>query len=135
MPDLITLQDAYDHLRLDYDTNGSDDDGWLSVFIPAISEAVALWLKDSWRLYVPEVGTDGAVVVDSDGDPLPLLDSDGAPVVRPVVRGACLIELERRYRFRGGEGGADVPVDAGYGYTLGKGATSLLSTIRKSTVA
>lgn len=60
--DLVTLQEAYEHLRLDYDSNGSSDDAWLTVFIAAISQAVSNWLKVDARLYVPEV--------DSAGEPI-----------------------------------------------------------------
>src|SRR5690554_407050 len=104
MSDLITREQAYEHLRLDYDSGGSADDGWLDVFIPAVSEAVRRWLKDDWRLYEWETDSDGNIVRDSDGNPVPLLDSDGEPVVKPVVRAACLLELASQYRFREGEG-------------------------------
>ena len=135
MPDLITKQDAYEHLRLDYDSDGSADDGWLSVFIPAVSEAVRLWLKESWRLYELTLDTDGNVILDSDGKPVPVLDSDGEPVVRWLVKAACLVELEGQYRYRAGEGNVAVPQAAGHGYVLGKAATALLSAIRRPTVA
>lgn len=135
MPDLITKAEAYEQLRIDHDSDGSVDDGWLDIWIPAISEAVAGWLKDSWRLYQWEVDSDGAVVRDSDDVPVLLLDSDGEPILRHAVKAACLIEIERQYRFRGGEGDGDVPADAGWGYTLGKGATALLTPLRKTTVA
>lgn len=135
MPDLIDKQDAYEHLRLDYDSNGSADDGWLDVFIPAVSEAVRLWLKDDWRPYQVEVDSDGEPVLDSDGRHVVMLDSDGKPVVRWLVKAACLVELEGQYRYRGGEGNVAVPQAAGHGYVLGKAATALLSAIRRPTVA
>jgi len=128
---LVTIEEARAHLRIDdVDSDGSPDDLWLSIFMPAISEAVANWLKDEWRLYVAEVDS-GGVVVDSSGDPVPALPL----AARPVVKAATLIELERQFRFRGGESEADVQSHEGHGYTLGKGATALLSSLRKSTVA
>lgn len=131
MIELVTIEEARAHLRIDdVDSDGSPDDLWLSIFMPAISEAVANWLKDEWRLYVAEVDS-GGVVVDSSGDPVPALPL----AARPVVKAATLIELERQYRFRGGESEADVQSHEGRGYTLGKGATALLSGLRKSTVA
>ena len=134
MSDLITREQAYEHLRLDYDSNGSADDGWLDVFIPAVSEAVRLWLKDSWRAYVPVVDTAGQPVLDSNGDPVPAVDSNGDPIPKPAVKLAVLVELERQYRFRGGEG-SETDESPGMGYTLGKGATALLTPLRKPTVA
>lgn len=135
MNDLITKQDAYAHLRLDVDSGGSLDDPWLDIWIPAVSGAVRRWLKDDWRMYEPELDSAGEVVLNSDGDPVPALDSSGNPMPLAIVKAACLIELERQYRFRGGDGAADVPADAGWGYVLGKGATMLLASLRRATVA
>lgn len=141
MPDLISKADAYEHLRLDYDSDGSPDDGWLDIFIPAISEAVALWLKDEWRLYVVEVDSDGAIVLDSDDVPVIELNSDDEPTVRHAVRAACLVQLASEYRFREGDGANDMAqggrsIDGrGHGYVLCRGATALLASLRKPTAA
>lgn len=136
MPDLITKAEAYDHLRIDNDSDGSADDAWLDVMIPAVSDAIAMWLKVEARLYVPELDSDGAVVFDSDDEPVPQLDSSGSPTVRPAVRAAALIELASQYRFREGEGKDNVvPADAGHGYVLNKASTALLAPLRRSTVA
>jgi hypothetical protein len=132
--ELVTKAEAYAHLRLDFDSEGSPDDSWLDIWIPAVSDAVALWLKDSWRLYLPELDSEGEPVLDSNGDPIPREDSNGDPILRPAVRGAVLIELERQYRSRGGEDDTDVEPSAGHGYVLGRGATSLLNGLRKTTV-
>ena len=128
MDDLVSVEDARFQLRLDADSAGGPDDGWLAIFIPAITQAVATWLKDEWRLYVPELDSSGTVLVDSAGDPIP------TTVVKPVVRAAVLVELSSQYRFREGEGDNVVPADAGHGYILSKGATALLAGVRKSTV-
>lgn len=129
--DLVTLQEAYEHLRLDYDSNGSSDDAWLTVFIAAISEAVSAWLKVDARLYVPEVDSSGSPLLDSAGDPIPAFPL----VVRPVVKAAVLIELGSVYRYREGEGVDNVVPDAaGWGYVLNKTSTALLTPLRKSTV-
>lgn len=136
MIELVTKAEAYEHLRLDYDSDGSADDGWLDVFIPAISEAVMLWLKVPARAYEPELDTDGLPVVDTNGDPVPLIDSDGNEVVRWCVKAAVLIELASTYRYREGEGKDNVmPSDAGYGYVLNKVSTNLLTPLRKPLVA
>ena len=132
MNNLVTLDEARDHLRLDE----GPDDTWLATWIPVVSEAVALWLKDEWRLYQPEVGSDGEPVLDSDGRPVVVLDSYGEPVVRWAVKAACLVELASQYRFREGEGKDNVmPADAGHGYVLNKASTSLLTPLRRPTVA
>jgi len=136
MIDLITREDAYHHLRLDVDDEGtnitSPDDPWLDIFIPAISEAVAAWLKDEWRLYVLELDSNGDVVVDSNGDPVP-----AQPLtVRPLVGAAVLVELAAQYRYREGEGiDNQVGQEAGHGYLLNKTSTALLAGLRKTTVA
>ena len=130
--ELVTTEEAAAHLRCDEDT----EDTWLSVFIPAISEAVALWLKDEWRLYLPSYDSSGDVVVDSSGDPISALDEDGVGTPRPVVRAAVLVELASQFRFRDGEGTENVVTpDAGYGYMLNKASTNLLAALRKSTLA
>lgn len=128
--EFVTTEEAAAQLRLDDDAN----DLWLEVWIPAISEAVASWLKDDWRCYVPEEDSNG-VMYDSNDDPIP------SDVVRPVVKAAVLIELASQMRFREGEGdnrmesmGAIVLAGA-HGYTLSRGATALLSSLRKPTVA
>jgi hypothetical protein len=133
MADLITSAEAKSHLRLD---TGTADDAWLAVFIPAISQAVLLWLKDEWRAYVTELDADGDPIEDSSGDQIPVLDSSGEMTTRPVVKAAVLIELASVYRYRNGEGADNVvPSDAGHGYVLNKASTALLAPLRKSTVA
>lgn len=129
MVDLVTKEDARHQLRLDPpDSAGGPDDGWLDIFIPAISEAVATWLKDEWRLFVPDTDSAGNTLFDSAGDPIP------SAVVRPAVRAAVLVEIASQFRFREGEGENVVPSDAGHGYILSKGATALLVGLRRSTV-
>lgn len=121
---LVTLVQAQAHLRTDSDA----DDAWINDAIEDVSGAVASWLKDSWRLYLPS-GFE-----DSQGVPIPAEDSNGL-IINPVVRRAVLIELAQQYRFRDGSGAAAVPSHWGHGYVLGAGATSILSGLRRSTVA
>lgn len=135
MIELVTIKDAREHLRLDYDEAGGPDDPWLDVMIPAISQAVALWLKDEWRLYVSERDSGGEIVTDDNGNPVPAEDDEGDPIVQPVVRAAVLIELDSAYQFRSGEGRDNVvTTDAGYGYVLNKASTALLAPLRRPTV-
>jgi hypothetical protein len=130
MTDLVSTTEARSHLRLDTVPSGSPDDVWLAVFIPAISEAVLGWLKDAWRAYVPMEDSSG-ILVDSNGDPIPALPL----TAKPVVKAAVLLELGNVFRFREGEGVDNVPdPSAGWGYTLNKTSTALLSGIRKSTL-
>lgn len=128
---LVTLAEAKHHLRID----GNDDDGWLNIMIPGVSEAVMVWLKESWRAYVLDVDSNGDPVLDSNGNPVPEVDSNGDPIVRPVVRSAVLIELAQQYRYRDGKDAGAVPEHAGHGYILGAGATSLLNGLRRPTLA
>ena len=136
MLELVTIDDARQQLRLDeIDSNGGADDAWLVLAIPGVSEAVRSWLKDDWRLYLPERDTAGEVITDTDGDPIPAEDSNGNPITHPTVRLAVLLELASQFRYREGEGENVVPADAGHGYTLSKGATAILAGLRKPTVA
>ena len=136
MADLVTKAQAFNHLRFDTDPVTGPDAEWLDIWIPVVSEAVIGWLKDLWRVYVTEVDADGQNVLDSNGDPIILIDSNGDMTPRRRVVGAVLLELESMNRFRDG-GGKDnvVPSDAGWGYGLNKASTALLSSLRKSTVA
>lgn len=120
--DLVTIEQARAHLRID----GDFDDAWLEAAIPAVSQAVLLWLKDASRAFQPEIDSSGAEVVDSNGEPVVM--------VRPIVRMATLVELATLYRYREGEGNTGVPQHWGHGYTLSVGATALLTPLRKSTV-
>jgi hypothetical protein len=130
MLELVSTAEALAQIRGDADADGP----WLAIWLPIVSEAVANWLKESWRLYVPQLDSSGEIAVDSSGHPIPSEDSSGL-VVRPVVRGAVLLELASAYRFREGEGDNAVPADAGHGYALTRAATAMLAPLRKSTIA
>lgn len=111
MVDLVTKEQAKAHLYIDDDSH----DEWLDVFIPAMSDAVILWVKDADRVYV-----------DPEANPL---------IVRPVVVAAVLVELASQFRFREGEGDNRVESFEGYGYVLSRTSTALLASLRKPTVA
>lgn len=130
---LVTLAEARAHLRLDYEEDSGEgfgpDDAWLDAFIPAVSEAVASWVKEESRLYVPAVDSSGDAVIDSSGEAVP-----AEPLtVRRVVKAAVLLELSSLYRFREGEG-KDNAMPAADGYVLNKASTSLLAALRRPTV-
>lgn len=130
---LVTLAEARAHLRLDFEEDSDEgtgpDDTWLSVFIPAISQAVAGWVKEDARLYVPEIDSDDEIVVDSSGEPVPAEPLEP----RAVVKAAVLLELSSVYRYREGEG-KDNAMPAADGYVLNKASTSLLAPLRRPTV-
>jgi hypothetical protein len=127
---LVTLQEAKDHLLVDT----SAGDSWINMAIEGVSDAVLRWLKKDWRAYVLVEDSNGDYILDSNGDPLYLEDSSG-PVVKPVVKMAALVEIAVQYRFRDGDGTPAVPSNWGHGYVLSAGPTSLLSALRKTTVA
>lgn len=131
MREFITPEDAREQMRIDSDA----DDRWLAIWIPAVSESVAAWLKQEWRLYVLQRDADGELVRDSAGRPVPAEDSRGEPILHPSVIAATLLELASQYRFREGEGDNVVPADAGHGYVLSKAATAQLAPLRRATVA
>lgn len=136
MLELVTKDEAKAQLRVtDEGSGGGAYDAWLDLWIPIISDAVAAWLKDSWRLYIPELDAEGNPIEDSSGYFIPAVDSSGNPTVHPAVKGAVLVELTSQDRFRDGVGVSQVPSEAGYGYVLGWAATNLLVSLRKSTVA
>lgn len=131
MTELVTVAEAKLHLRAD-----TADEAWLAIFIPAISQSVLNWLKDTWRAYMPELDSNGDPIIDSAGDQIPIVDSDGDMTPRWEVKAAVLIELASVFRFREGEGTDNVVTpDAGYGYVLNKASTALLAPLRKSTLA
>jgi hypothetical protein len=126
----VTTEEVRNHLMVDTTAH----DAWINMMIPAISGAVESWLKDSWRAYVLAVDSNGEVIRDSNGDGLPIEDSNG-PVVHPTVKAATLVEMAVQFRFRDGDGTPGVPSHWGHGYVLSAGPTSLLTAFRKTTVS
>jgi len=119
---LVTLQEVKDHCAVDTDAL----DARLSRIAEDASDAVLGWLGKPWRAYVPS----GAL--DSNGDPVPAVDSNGDWLVKPRVRRAVLLECASQFRFPDGEGAAAVPSHWGHGHALCAGATAQLVTLRKS---
>lgn len=118
---LVTLQQARDHLRSDSDADDAD----LTLKIEAASAAVLDYLGE----FVPR---------DSQGDPV--TDSQGEIVgvkERALTRMklATLVAVAYFYRERDGSQEHAVPTQWGYGYALPQGATALLYSLRKPTVA
>ncbi|HUH38763.1 MAG TPA: phage head-tail connector protein [Spongiibacteraceae bacterium] len=127
---LVTLQEASDHLRRDTD----DDDPDLGLKIHAASGAVMNYLKREMMAYEPERDSMGNAVVDSNGWPLPQLDSSGEPVPRFEVKAAVLLMLGELYKNREGEQGGEIPTQWGYGY-LPRPVVALLYPLRDPALA
>lgn len=130
MPSLVSVEDARNHMQVD----GTAHDAWFNIFIPAISGAVLSWLKDDWRAYEHLTDSNGDPLEDSNGDVILKVDSNGEPIVLPVVQAAVLVELASQFRFREGVDVAAVPSHWGHGYVLSAGPTSLLTALRRSTI-
>lgn len=116
---LVTLAQANLHLRRD----SGDDDSDVLLKIEAASASVLEYLgafADSF------LDSAGEVLVDSAGDPL------GIP---SRVQSATLLTVGWLYRERDGSQEFAVPTQWGYGYGLPQGATALLYSLRKPTVA
>jgi hypothetical protein len=123
MFEFVDISEVRAHLRVD----SLDDDPWLLAMVPAVEAAVVAWLKGRDRAYYMIDGS-GHVIVDSQGDPILNV------VPNPMVKAAVLVELAAQYRFRDAEGAPQVASHWGYGYTLGPGATALLTPLRKPTI-
>ena len=126
---LVTLDEVRDQLMVD----NTAVNGWINMMIPAISQAVLSWLKDDWRAYETAEDSNGEPIEDSAGDQFPILDSNGDPIVKPMVKAATLIEIASQFRFRDGDGVAAVPSHWGHGHVLCMGATALLVALRRPT--
>lgn len=92
---LVTLQEARDHLRSD----STADDADLSIKINAASGAVLNYLKGAspWQY---EYDSNLGIQLDSNQDPIPLLDSGGNKVMRWEVKAAVLLMVGYLYKDR-----------------------------------
>ena len=106
MVEIITPEEAKEHLRLD-----DDDTAWLTMALPPVRNAIILWCGSESRLH------------DAEGD------------LHECVRLAALVELARQYIQREGPQQKNQMDWFMQGYSLGPGATALLQPLRKPTVA
>lgn len=125
--DLVTLQQARDHLRSD----SEDDDADLQLKIAAASSAVLSYITAS--VWEPERDDEGRPVIGADGKETPLLDVDGNRVVRTAVQQATLLAVGYFYRERDGSQEHHLDGQFGYGYALPRGALALLYHLRQPT--
>lgn len=93
---LVTLQEASDHLRRDT----GDDDADLILKIKAISRAILNYLKDDMLAYQFDVDENGCPILDSQGDIIYVMDSQGRFVPREEVQAAVLMMIGVIYRDR-----------------------------------
>jgi hypothetical protein len=142
---LVTLDEARRHLRLDVDvdSNGdSPDDPDLRLKIAGASAAVLNYLKSRRNLWVRvyETDTAGDEVLDSNGDPVPAVDTDGKPIyvvdsngdrlIADPIKSATLLMLGFLYRDR--DENADKAFEMGY---LPAPVTALLYPLRDPAVS
>lgn len=126
---LVTLQEASDHLRRDT----SDDDSDLLLKVRAASTAVITYLGSGKNLFEPEYDADGNIVTDTSGSYIPATDSSGNKIVRFDVKAATLLLIGEFYKNREAE--QDGPIDAQYGYGyLPRPVVALLYPLRTPAV-
>lgn len=95
---LVTLEEAKEHLYVIHD----DDDDLITNQIKASSGIVINFLKTKRGLYEPEYDENGDLVLDSNDDTVPVVDSSGQKLIREEVRAATLIMIGVLYRDRDG---------------------------------
>jgi hypothetical protein len=143
--DLVTLSEARLHLRIDdeLDSNGDpippEDDPDLALKVRAASAAVLNYLKGFRNVWVVAVEMAGAYPLLVDGKPVPMVDTNGEPVfvedsngartVRDEVKAATLLMLG--YLWKDRDENADGAFDMGY---LPKPVTALLYPLRDPAV-
>lgn len=76
----LQLADAYDHLRVTHDSNGSDDDAWLQATIPAVREFCEGELGRSLATKTIEIATNKFPTVSVRTSEGPTMDLPFGPV-------------------------------------------------------
>jgi hypothetical protein len=122
---LVTLEEAKAHLQMDHD----EDDLLISAQIAAASVAVLNYLK-GWPIGKPIRNEQGAVILDSSGDPEYIYDSNGDLVVREEIKAATLFMVGHLYRLR--DNNEENAFDRGY---LPMPVTALLYPLRDPALA
>lgn len=121
----VDLPTAKKHIGMDHD----DDDSLIELYIKAASGAVKNYLKSSLPF---EVVRDefGNPAIDSNDDPVLVVDSSGAFVIRSEVVSATLILIGHFYKDR--DNNADGAFQQGY---LPMPVTALLWPLRDPALA
>lgn len=116
----VTLARAKQHLNMDHDL----DDVLIDAYIRASSEAVKNYLKSA-SPYDVERDSNDDPVLDSSGDPIYAVDSNGDKIVRYAVQAATLLMVGFLYKDR--DENPDEAFQMGY---LPKPVTALLYSLR-----
>lgn len=95
---LVTLEQAKDNLLIDFNTYDTD----IRLKISSASGMVINYLKSRKNLYVLLVDDDGEPLLDSQGEVIYELDSQGARIVRDEIKHAVLILVGMFFRDRDG---------------------------------
>lgn len=116
----VTLARAKQHLNMDHDL----DDPLIDAYIRASSEAVKNYLKSA-SPYDVERDSNDDPVLDSSGDPIYAVDSNGDKIVRYAVQAATLLMVGFLYKDR--DENPDGEFERGY---LPRPVTALLYPLR-----
>lgn len=122
MTQLVTLDEAKAHLRVDHD----EDDADIEIKIEAASAAILNYIGDAQYLFL-----------DTGGDDLDLEDTStdqAAHRARHLCRQATLLMVGEFYRNREPAATDVVPDRFGYGY-LPRTVVALLHSLRTPTIA
>lgn len=122
---LVTLQEARDHLRSDTDADDAD----LTLKIQAASGAVLNYLK-GYSPWQTEYDSNLGQKLDSNQNPIPLVDSAGQLVLRWEVKAATLLMVGYLYKDR--DENTDGAYEMGF---LPKPVTALLYALRDPALA
>jgi hypothetical protein len=95
---LVSLQQAKENLLIDFNTYDTD----ITLKISSASGMVLNYLKSRRNLYVLLVDDDGLPLLDSRGEVIYELDSQGTRIVRDEVKHAVLILVGMFFRDRDG---------------------------------
>ena len=97
---LVSVQEARDNLLIDFASTSVDRD--LELKISAASSAVLAYLRGRRAAYDVAVDEYGEPLLDSQGDKIYLLDSQGEHIIRTQVKQAVLILVGVFFRDRDG---------------------------------
>lgn len=125
---LITLEEAKQHLYVDHDA----DDEYILAQIAAASGAILNYLKGA-PIGQPDRDEQGAIMLDSSGDPIYQYDSNGL-VIRYEIQAAVKILLGELYKNREATQDGRINEQAGYGF-LPYTVISLLYPLRMPALA